>query len=1334
MGLVETWPQSLKTVIRIILASPHPMCIWWGQSMINFYNDAYIPLLGQRHPQPLGQSAFDVWPTIRQQAEAVLNEGKSFQNEDQLLILDRNGYSEETYFTFFYSPLLDDDGQVGGVFCTATENTKRVLSPRRIHTLDQLAQTTTKATTRESANQDENERLTQLQQEAQTSKQQLKSILSSISDGFYVLDRNWHFIYVNDRLCEMAGMQREEMLGKSIWDLFSDAVDTDVYVQFHRALQEQIPLQFEYFYSSWSRWYENRVYPSSNGISIFAADITKRKQTELLLIEQKQILELIATGQPLENCLQAICNSISKLNPRIRACFLLADERRAAFQCLITPDLPPSFGQGIKGAPINELCIGTCGTAVYCGEPITCTDIVNDTRWSPAWRELCIAHGIQACHSRPVFNVEGLALGSLMLCFDEARLPSEWEYQLADFGTQVASIVFEDDQSNLALRKSEERLSLAINNAGMGTWDVNLQTRHTIWSENHFALLGYEPVASGEATYEMWGSRVYPDDFKPVLRAMKQAKQTRSLYSSEYRIIRADNGEIRWLKEFGRFIYDEMGQAVRFIGIFFDTSEAKQQETERQQIETALQESQALLEAFMRYSPGATYIKDEAGRYLYVNPLNERICNRPLAEWLGKTDFELFSFSQAQHWHNHDLMALETGQAIEVTETFTKEDGEHHYISFKFPIPQSDGRQLLGGISVDVTERYLTEIALHQSEEQLRLATDAANLGMWYWNVATDTLTWTDRAKAMFGLPVDTKMSMQVFLEAIHPDDRSFVQTVVSELKAGQVYTEIEYRTLWPDGTVRWILAKGDCAYDAEGNLTATRGVLIDISERKLSEAKIAANEAKLSSFVEANVVGILYGDIYGNIWQANDELLRIVGYTREELQAGRLRWIDITPPEHLPLDEQKIAEAKANGACTPYEKDYIHKKGHRVPVLVGYSLVGEDRVESVAFILDLSARKQAEEALRQSEARLKQLVELNLLGVMFWDTDGKILDANDAFLNLVGYTREDLQAGRVNWRAMTPPEQLDISELSLNRMQQQSSDAIEKEYIRKDGTRVPILLGGVMFQNSQNRGVSFVVDISERKQSEMRLQQQASKLIQLNATLEQTTAKLIERNQELDRFVYTVSHDLKAPLRGISNLSQWIADDLEGQLDDENLRQMKLLQNRVVRMEALINGLLAYSRIGRTEVATEPVKVGELLNEILDSLIIPPTFTIYVQPDLPTILTKRLLLSQVFSNLISNAIKHNDCIDGRIEIKANLKDEYYEFSVSDNGPGIAPENHNRVFDIFQTLKAQDVPESTGIGLSIVKKIIETEGGTIVLESQLGEGATFRFTWPLKPT
>ncbi|WP_310485601.1 ATP-binding protein, partial [Chamaesiphon sp. VAR_48_metabat_403] len=229
---------------------------------------------------------------------------------------------------------------------------------------------------------------------------------------------------------------------------------------------------------------------------------------------------------------------------------------------------------------------------------------------------------------------------------------------------------------------------------------------------------------------------------------------------------------------------------------------------------------------------------------------------------------------------------------------------------------------------------------------------------------------------------------------------------------------------------------------------------------------------------------------------------------------------------------------------------------------------------------------------------------------------------------------------------------------------------------------------------------------------------------------LEQSQAELGERNQELDAFGYVVAHDLKAPLRAISNLSQWIEDDLEGVLTADTQLQMTLLRSRVRRMESTIDGLLDYARVGFTNANIEPVFVTKLLAEVIDSLDPPPTFTIVIEPNLPILHTKWLSLFQVFTNLISNAIKHHDRVDGLVHLGIAEHQDFYEFAIADDGPGIAPEQHDRVFKIFQAVNPQNRSDSTGIGLAIVKKIVEAEGGKIRLESQLGKGTTFYFTWP----
>lgn len=219
---------------------------------------------------------------------------------------------------------------------------------------------------------------------------------------------------------------------------------------------------------------------------------------------------------------------------------------------------------------------------------------------------------------------------------------------------------------------------------------------------------------------------------------------------------------------------------------------------------------------------------------------------------------------------------------------------------------------------------------------------------------------------------------------------------------------------------------------------------------------------------------------------------------------------------------------------------------------------------------------------------------------------------------------------------------------------------------------------------------------------------------------------ELENRNRELDKFAYVVSHDLKAPVRGIRNVIKWIEEDLGAELSAEMKNYLSFIPQRTKRMEDLINGLLNYARISEKTQAAK-VDVNELVKEIVDA-IVPRHFKV-TTGNLPILNTEPIKLEQIFTNLISNAVNYTTHTNGHIIVTCNEFTDYYEFSVKDNGIGIDPEYHNKIFEIFQTLREKNEMESTGVGLAIVKKIIDEQRGTIKVNSQLGEGAEFIFTW-----
>ena len=232
------------------------------------------------------------------------------------------------------------------------------------------------------------------------------------------------------------------------------------------------------------------------------------------------------------------------------------------------------------------------------------------------------------------------------------------------------------------------------------------------------------------------------------------------------------------------------------------------------------------------------------------------------------------------------------------------------------------------------------------------------------------------------------------------------------------------------------------------------------------------------------------------------------------------------------------------------------------------------------------------------------------------------------------------------------------------------------------------------------------------------------------NRKLQEYTVHLERTNRELDKFASIVSHDLKAPLRAIGNLTGWIEEDAGDTLVPEARTHFNMIKQRVKRMEDLINAILDYSRADDRVGEDERVVTKELIEETLDFIGKPENVTLEIEPGLPEMVSDKTRLQQVFSNLLGNAIKYNDKDNIHINVSVQETPQYWEFSVKDNGPGIEKQYHEKVFIIFQTLNRRDDVESTGVGLAIVKKIIEDQGGKICVESDGMMGSDFRFTWP----
>lgn len=733
-------------------------------------------------------------------------------------------------------------------------------------------------------------------------------------------------------------------------------------------------------------------------------------------------------------------------------------------------------------------------------------------------------------------------------------------------------------------------------------------------------------------------------------------------------------------------------------------------------------------EAFKSSAIGMAIVSRE-GKFLKVN--------KALSKLLGynQKEFSELSFLSVTHQADkasrlklfHELLEGKI-KTIKTEKRYIHKNGHVVWVLLNISPIYDKNKKIKYFISSkqDITKQKDAELSLHKSQERLDSAVKGAEIGLWDWDIDTDEIYWSDVHKKLLGIK-DKKFlaNRDEFIKRIHPEDKDILKQAVKDHLENKKPYDLKFRLLHSDGHYIWIHSKGRAFFDKEGNPIRMAGSAYDISETKKIEEDLKITRERFDLALKGSSVGLWDWDLETGEVRCSDRKLEILKAPKKKnFRLFFKGWEKRLHPKDLPVVAQSIEKHLKKGV--PLEVEYRFKGYDGKYVWLsskGQAIFDKDKnpIRISGSTTDISEKKETAYKLQTAEGIRETIIDSSYDGYWDWHIQEDYEYMSPKFWQMFGYKPEEKKHHPSEWQKIIVKESLEEAIKNYQRHVDSKGKhpyLQEVKYYHKDGHIIHVLCRGKVIEwDSEGKPVRMVgthTDLTELRNTQ-------KKLIEY-------TNKLEKSNEALDYFAYIASHDLKEPLRGLSNNALFLKEDYADKLDEKANQRIERMRFLCSKMENMINDLFHFSRLKNQDLAWSNVDIKQMVEEIKETFE-ENNVSIKISKNIPETFCDQVTIRELFRNLIANAIKYNDKDIKIIEVgfKKNHDSRKNVFFVKDNGIGIEKKFFGTIFEIFKRLENRD-DQGTGFGLSLVKKIVENHHGEIWLESKKNIGTIFYFT------